>query len=96
MAVRITCVDKPSGNIHNPHEAISNYGWVEDGTGLQDVSTRQNMVDWVKQGGKAYVLDQFGNKAQCYPRTSVNGAEFLQTVTDGKYTDNLLSLPKCI
>ncbi len=95
MAIRITCVDKISGNIHDSHEAINHYGWIEDGTGSHDVWPRQRMVDWVKKGGVAYVLDRYGNKVGCYRRTSINGTEFLQTVTDDKYTDNLLNLPKC-
>jgi len=95
MVVRITCVDKPSGNIQNPHEAISTYGWTDESTGESKTTDRLTMVNWVKKGGVAYVKDNFGNKAQCQVRKSVTGTEFLQTVTDGKWTDNLLSLPRC-
>ena len=95
MAVRITCVDKPSGNIQNPHEAISTYGWINESTGEYGRSDRYTMVDWVKKGGIAYVKDNLDNKAQCQKRMSINGTEFLQTITDGKWTDNLLSLPLC-
>jgi hypothetical protein len=95
MAVRITCIDKPSGNLQDPHEAISRYGWTDESTGESKVSTRVQMVDWVKNGGQAYVRDVYGNQVFCNWRKSLNGTEFLQTVTDGKWSDNLLSLPKC-
>lgn len=96
MAVRITCVDKPGGNIQNPHEAISNYGWKNEETGKTGIATREEMVEWIKnQNGRSYVKDLYGNLVYCYVRKSVNGTEFLQTYTDGKYTDNLLSLASC-
>lgn len=96
MAVRITCVDKPSGDLQNPHEAISEYGWLNESTGETDVASREKMVDWVKSGGEAYVKDVWGNIIECRLRVSVNGTEFLQTVTDNKWTNNLLSLPRCV
>lgn len=95
MAVRITCVDKPSGNIQNPHEAISIYGWTNESTGESNRADRLSMVDWIKKGGVAYVKDYLGNMPVCQVRKSINGTEFLQTVTDDKWTDNLLSLPRC-
>jgi hypothetical protein len=95
MAVQIVCANKPSGNLHDPHEAIEDYGWIEDGTGKRDTTQRQQMVDWVKKGGVAYVRSPLGNQIQCYWRTSARGVEFLQTYSDGTYTDNLVNLPSC-
>lgn len=96
MAVRITCVDKPSGNIQDPHEAISQYGWVNESNPTETgINSRVSMVAWVEGGGTAYVKDSQGNVAYCQVRTSVNGTKFLQTVTDRKWSDNLLSLQKC-
>lgn len=89
-------MNKPSGNIQNPHEAISDYGWLNEVSGDTGVSTRPVMVQWVEKGGEAFVKDNSGNKARCQVRTSVNGTKFLQTVSDGRWTDNLLSLPKCV
>ncbi len=94
MAVRITCVEKPSGNLQNPHEAISLYGWLNEATGETGMTSRQTMVDWLKKGGQTYVKDNFGS-IHCEVQISVNGTEFLQTYRDGRYTDNLLSLPRC-
>ena len=96
MTVRIVCINKSSGYHENPHEAISHYGWKNESTGESGKSDRQTMVDWIKQGNYAYVLDQFGQKVYCSVRVSVNGTEFLQTESDNKLTNNLLSLVECI
>lgn len=94
MSVRITCVDKPSGYVQNPHEAINLYGWLDETTQEIGRTNRLEMVKWVKEGGIAYVKDNRGDIAYCRVRS--NGRiEFLQTVADGLWKDNLLSLPKC-
>jgi len=72
MAVRITCIDKPSGNLQDPHEAISQYGWVSEATGESKYSARAQMVEWIENGGQAYVKDAYGNLAYCQVRTSIN------------------------
>lgn len=94
MSVRITCVDKPSGYIQNPHEAISVYGWLDESTQEVGRTNRPVMVNWVKQGGLAYVKDNKNDVAYCRVRNNGH-TEFLQTVADNVWTDNLLSLPKC-
>ncbi len=96
MAVRITCVTKPSGNIQNPHEAISQYGWLNETTQETGVADRASMVDWVKKGNQAYVKDFSGNTAYCDARENSNGTEYLQTYSDQQWTNNLLSLPSCV
>jgi hypothetical protein len=98
MAVRITCINKASGQHYDPHTAISNLGWINDSTGETGKSTRLQVYDWLKQNSsnKAYVLDHFGNKAFLYPRESSHGTKFVQTVADRTWTDNLLALPECV
>ncbi|HEY1074271.1 MAG TPA: DUF3892 domain-containing protein [Patescibacteria group bacterium] len=95
MSVRIVCVTKPSGNLANSHEAIEEYGWVNEKTGKSDITKRVKMVEFLKGGGQAYVTNRQGIRAYCEVRTNQYGTEFLQTVTDGIYTDNLLSLDSC-
>jgi len=97
MTRRIVCIKKDNGNHNNPHEAVNSYGWVDEGSSKEtaNVTNRQAFVDWVKQGNKAYVKDSSNNVAYCEIRTSSAGTEFLQTVADGKYTDNLLNLREC-
>ena len=95
MSVRITCINKDYGHHYDPHEAIMDLGWIEDGTEKVDKSTRLQMVAFVKNGGFAYVKDRFGNKAKLIAKTSQVGNEFVKTVADGKETDNLLELSEC-
>ncbi len=95
MAIRITCVSKPSGNNQNPHEAIAILGWLNEEDGQQSRITRLDLYEWIKtKNGTAYVLDAKGNKAFVGTR-EVNGTKFVQTHADGVWTDNLLSLPNC-
>jgi len=96
MAIQIKCINKDNGNHENPHEAIQSYGWVNDADASSGKSNRVAMVKFLEDGGSAYVRDQFRNVAHCVVRTSSSGNKFLQTVSDGKYSDNLLSLPECV
>lgn len=93
MAVRIRCINKDNGNHSNPNEAITRYGWLENG--VYKKTDRQSMVNWVKKGNEAYVEDNEGDKAYCKINVSSMGTEFLQTYSDGDYNNNLLSLPEC-
>jgi len=95
MSVRITCINKDNGNHDNPHEAISHYGWVEDGSAKTGKSSRVALVEWIGNKNFAYVTDSDGNKVKCYVNISQKGNKFLQTYSDGRYTNNLLSLPEC-
>lgn len=96
MAIRITCINKFGGFHLDPHHSIMDLGWQEDGTGKQGKSSRQQVYDWLKNsGGQAYVIDRRGNRASVLPRENANGTQFVQTVADGIWTDNLLALPEC-
>ena len=94
IVVRITCINKDNGDHNDPHEAITHYGWIKD-NGEYGKSTREVMVNFIKDGGQAYVVDQYGNKVYCYVRESSRGTKFLQTYSDNRYTNNLLELPEC-
>ena len=95
MLIRIVCINKDSGNHQNPHEAINNYGWLNEASTESGKATRQEMVDWVEKGNKAYVKDEKGKIAYCNIRESKSGLRFLQTHSDGYYNNNLLSLFEC-
>jgi hypothetical protein len=93
--VRIRCIKKDGGNHNNPHEGITHYGWINPISNNSDLANRITMVSWLeKNGNYAYVKDQFGNKAYCKIVPGKNG-KFLQTIADGRVTDNLLNLPEC-
>jgi hypothetical protein len=95
MAVRITCINKDQGNHDNPHEAITNFGWVNEQTGGTGKSTLAQMVKFLDvDKGRAYVKNGT-NIAYCYTRPG-KFHRFVQTYSDSTPTDNLLKLPECI
>lgn len=96
MAVRITCVRKDGGNHQNPHEGITDFGWVNEQTRATGQSTRAQMIDFLeRQNGKAYMKDRFGNVANIGVWVSAHGNKYLRTYVDDKWSDNLLALPEC-
>ena len=96
MAIRIVCINKQGGYHEDPHHAISDLGWIEDGTGKNGKSSREVIYDWIKnQNGVAYVRDSRGNQARVGTREHTNGVKFVQTYADRVWTDNLLALPEC-
>jgi hypothetical protein len=95
MPIRVTCIKKSGGYHENPHEAISTFGWIEDGTENTGQTDREAMWNWVTAGGHAYVKDAQGNVARVYAKTNSRGTHFLQTEADGTPADNLLKLPEC-
>ena len=95
MAVRITCINKASGNHENPYVAISHLGWVEDGTGKSGKSTREEMYDFVQnKGGEAYVSSGL-SRARLIGAVSPRGTRYVKTVANSTERDNLLELPEC-
>lgn len=91
MAIRIIGIRLEGGY---SHQHISQLKWINEQTYENGVSTREVIVDFIdNQGGKAYV-DEGGYRAYVYVRTPNVGPKFLQTYADGKWQDNLLSLPK--
>ncbi|NTW15348.1 MAG: DUF3892 domain-containing protein [Candidatus Moranbacteria bacterium] len=95
MSVRITCINKDAGDHHDPHEAISHLGWINEDNGNAGKSTRADMVQYLEGGNSAYTKDSYGNMAYLVVCVSRAGNKYVKTVADGKETDNLLSLPEC-
>jgi Protein of unknown function (DUF3892) len=93
MSIRITQIRKPSGWNANPHEAISNLTWIEDLTGKFGIASREQMYDFLKNRGVAYVKDARGDVAYLYPKENLYGTKYVQTYADGIWKDNLLALP---
>ena len=92
MAFQITGIRKPGG-ASNTHAAISYYRWQDDLSDKSDITERLTVVSWVEGGTGAYVTDGT-NKVWCRVRQNEYGTKYLQTVADGKWTDNLLALPE--
>ena len=92
MRYKIVGINKDNGNHENPHEAVRAYIY-EDTDGKLYFYYRQKMVDKIKAGDSAYAHHSTYGDAECYVRSNGH-TEFLQTISDGKYTNNLLSLPE--
>jgi hypothetical protein len=93
MSIRIVRIKKPSGLNSNPHEAISEFDWIEDLTGKSGIASRQQIYDFLQNKGVAYVKDARGDVAYLYPKQNLYGTKFVQTYADGIWKDNLLALP---
>jgi len=95
MAILITCITKPQG--HFDHSAIIGFGWKEEGTTSTGWIAREDLWSWLThKKGSAYTKDAFGTKAFVYPRENDRGTKFVQTIADGKYSDNLLYQQECV
>ena len=88
--VRVTCITKP--NPMSPHEHITYIGgdgwkWDRDKV-IQSIEAKTNTF---------YVLDPISGKRAYVGvvRPTDGRAPFLQTYADGKWNNNLLSLPPC-
>ncbi len=92
--VQITGIRKDHGNHYNRHEAVSHYKWFDPSDNTTGIDTRQVMVSYIDRGNSAYVIGRDGTKVYCYVNVSAAGTRFLQTKSDGKWSDNLLNLPE--
>lgn len=92
MAIRVTAIRLTGGQ---SHEHISHLWWTNPADGKTGDNTRSQLVEWIeKESGKAYVDDQHGNRADVLVVTPTVGQKYLRTYADGKWTDNLLALPR--
>lgn len=82
----------PSGH---GHEHIEYLWWTSDQGGGNGCYTRDQMVAYVKHNGNAsvYSRDQNGGKSAWVHANNNGRVEYVQTFADGRWTNNLLSLP---
>lgn len=93
MAIRVTCINKDGGNHENPYIAISHLGWQND-NGKNGHSTREQIYEWVVDGGYAYVQSG-GSRAKLIGAVSPRGTRYVKTEANAVEHDNLLELPEC-
>jgi hypothetical protein len=55
------------------HHHIEDLKWTEDGTGKSGSMSRAKMVEWVEGGGRAYTLDNSGDKPYLKVRSTSGG-----------------------
>ena len=92
VAIRITDIRQEDGK---GHEHIVRLWWTNPATGQDSNSTRAAIVSWIEnENGKAYTEDGQGNRADVLVVTPTHGEKYLRTYADGRWTDNLLALPR--
>ena len=74
------------------HQSISDYKFRDDSTLATEWKTKASGVSYVRTYGATKVSGG-GSEASVYVHDNANGADYLQTKADGKWTDNLLALP---
>lgn len=97
MPIRITSIKKAAGEHENPYTAISHFVFVEDGSRDAESVSRENMYDFIKNGGKAYVKGPKGARAFLVAEVAADGAKFVKTLPDdiNFHQDFLLTLAEC-
>ena len=96
----VKCVARRMASGGSGHEHISHLWWVSlDQAGDQvseGFSTREQMVEFIEKNGDNIVWcpDRNPSVTGAWVRVNSNGyTKYVQTVADGRKTDNLLSLP---
>jgi hypothetical protein len=92
LAIKITAIRQIGGS---GHEHITHLWWTNPASGKTGDNERSQVVDWIEnKGGKAYVEDHYGYRADVRVVTPAHGPKYLRTHADGRWTDNLLALPR--
>ncbi|UYV15933.1 DUF3892 domain-containing protein [Porphyrobacter sp. ULC335] len=84
--VQVTCINKQPRD--NTHEGITHLG----GSGWR--WTRKQVIDSIEAKTNTFYTKVAGNRGNIGVVNGPNG-KYLRTYADGKWNDNLLSLPEC-
>lgn len=84
--VQVTCINKQPRQ--NPHEGITHLG------GPSWRWTRQQVIESINAKSNTFYTWVNGNRGDIGVVNGPNGP-YLRTYADGKWNDNLLSLPEC-
>ena len=97
MSIRITCIAKASGDHENPYVAILKLKWENlNFSNDRGIYTREEMYEYVKNGGEAWVYDRSGNsRAKLIALISLRVTKYVKTEADFTTNDNLLKLKEC-
>lgn len=92
MTIRITHIRQAGGT---GDEHITHLWWTDPAAGQAGDNTRAQIVSWIEdKHGEAYVEDGLGNRADVGVVAPEHGPKYLRTYADGRWTDNLLALPR--
>jgi hypothetical protein len=90
MSIRITKVRVESPGTSCRH--ITDFKWIEVGSGDIGQTGKPGMVEWIDNGGVAYVAESFTRCATVHPG---GGAKpYVRSEPNDTSADNLLSLPR--
>lgn len=84
--VQVICINKQPRD--NTHEGITHLG----GSGWR--WTRKQVIDSIEAKTNTFYTKVAGNRGNIGVVNGPNG-KYLRTYADGKWNDNLLSLPEC-
>ncbi len=98
QAIKITAITpKPGTPASDPvsaHLSIENFEWVNEQNQQTGRSSRALMFDWiVNKKGRAYIKKNDGKVVFIFGANAPTG-QYIRSVEDGKWTDELLSLPQ--
>jgi len=88
--VLVDCINKQPRN--DPHEGITHLGG--PGGGPRWKWTRQQVIDSIEGKTNTFYTNVNGSRGNIGVVDGANG-KYLRTYADGKWNDNLLSLPEC-
>jgi hypothetical protein len=92
MTIRITAIRLSGGE---RHEHIVRLWWTNPADGNSGDNSRAELVTWIEdKNGKAYVEDARSNRADVGVVKPASGPKYLRTHADGRWTNNLLALPR--
>ena len=91
MSIKFVAIRLSGGT---SHEHITRLWWINPSNSQTGDNSRAELVAWIEQGGKAYVEDNYGNRVDVGVVTPRLGEKYLRTFADGKWTNNLLALPR--
>ena len=82
MPIRITSIKKAPGEHENPYAAITHLVFVEDGSKDAESVSRENMYEFIVNGGKAYVKGPKGARAFLVAEVAPDGLKYVKTLPD--------------
>lgn len=92
MSIQIAAIRLSGGS---GHEHIVRLWWTNPSDGQSDNSSRAETVSFIEDSnGKAYVEDAYRHRVDVGVVRPAYGEKYLRTHADGRWTNNLLSLPQ--
>lgn len=91
MSIEITHIRLSGGN---GNEHIVRYWWRNPSDGNAGNSDKPTLVAWVHEPANRAFVGNGGGRSEVGVVRPQNGQPFLRTYADGKWNNNLLSLPR--